>query len=210
MQIIGKHQTAIWATSFIGTVYPGQFTGMNVNLERLLGQCVGAQSGGNWTMIRSFFDPIFTASQMASLLPDFRTEVESWLTRLARIHDGEHLDIGEYCPTLPLKVVGLSLYGKCLDEKVRTTTSRHQLIPIIEISQAMQELTALADVRARLGTNSFLQSHMISRIYAFLPTQANKQLQWYLSSFRSFNLRMVAISEEVTFPAASMPVTFAH
>lgn len=54
----------------------------------------------------------------------------------------------------------------------------------------------LTRVREELGTSTFLGMHMTSKVYALLPTRANKQLDWYTTGFREFNLRMVATAEE--------------
>lgn len=41
---------------------------------------------------------------------------------------------------------------------------------------------------------------MISKIYAWLPTRSNRQLERYAKRFRDFNLRMVAAADAVSPP----------
>lgn len=61
-------------------------------------------------------------------------------------------------------------------------------------------------MREELGSNAFLQLNMISRLYALLPTRANRMLDEYTRRFKEFNLRMVALAEEVRGHAKN-PVT---
>ena len=68
---------------------------------------------------------------------------------------------------------------------------------ITYVGQAFSTLLELTKVREELGSNTFMGLHMSSRLYAMLPTKANKQLDWYTAGFRDFNLRIAASAEEV-------------
>ncbi|KJZ74417.1 hypothetical protein HIM_06227 [Hirsutella minnesotensis 3608] len=100
---------------------------MGYFFHRLLGQCVGAQSGQTWKQIRLLFDPIYTPAAVADLMPAFQLEIRQWLKRLAERGAGAAsftADVSGLCAELPLKMVALTLYGDALDQEARRASSR--------------------------------------------------------------------------------------
>lgn len=104
--------------------------------DRLLGECVGAQSGSEWRNIRSLFDPIFTIAAMSQHMARLREEIRSWLDSLpthTSAQDGDPssfaTDMPENCASLPLKLVAMVLYGDALSNEV-SVARRFKVIPL--------------------------------------------------------------------------------
>ncbi|KAH8697071.1 cytochrome P450 CYP5293A2 [Talaromyces proteolyticus] len=158
---------------------------MGYFFHRLLGECVGANSRHEWRKIRSLFDPIYSSNAMSKLTHIFRGEVQDWLVCLSSHSSTQTqrrafftVDMSEQCARLPLKLVASTLYGDALSD------------------ESFADLMELARIREELGSNAFLGLHMISKIYALLPTRANRQLDRYTTGFRELNLQMVATAEQ--------------
>ncbi|OAA34440.1 Cytochrome P450 family protein [Beauveria brongniartii RCEF 3172] len=62
--------------------------------------------------------------------------------------------------------------------------------------QNFPELEDLALIREKLNAYTFLSPGTASKLYSFLPTQANGLLADFTKRFREFNLRMVATAEQ--------------
>ncbi|EEQ35634.1 cytochrome P450 monooxigenase [Microsporum canis CBS 113480] len=89
--------------------------------ESVLGQCVGAVSGEQWRVIRSYFDTAYTNSASLAMLPSFQCEVSKWLSALK--NDSLRSGVGRLvvhaptsCKSLTLRVIPRSFYGEAYNE----------------------------------------------------------------------------------------------
>ncbi|KAJ3494435.1 hypothetical protein NLG97_g4080 [Lecanicillium saksenae] len=160
---------------------------MGYFFHRLLGECVGAQSGREWRNIRSLFDPIFTVPAVAQYIGPLREEIRTWLDTLPRHASATGADPSSFaaempdrCASLPLKLVAMVLYGDALSDEL--------FVHLLELSRLREEV----------GSNAFMTARMISRLYAYLPTKANNQLNKYIVGFRNFNVQITMTAQQQT------------
>lgn len=133
----------------------------------------------------------------------FRNGLRDWLRALPSCSTASRrgnraftADVSGLCVQLPLRLVSYSLYGKELVDEV-WSKPQSQFDTLAHPGQNFAELEKLACVREQLSTYVFFSQGMISKLYSYLPTQANRLLNDFTKQFRAFNLRMVAIAEEV-------------
>ncbi|OAA59250.1 Cytochrome P450 [Akanthomyces lecanii RCEF 1005] len=176
---------------------------MGYFFHRLLGECVGAQSGSEWTNIRSLFDPIYTTAAMSKYISTFRKEVQLWLDNLPGHGSAGDSDapffaanISNKCGVLPLKLVAMTLYGDALSHEV-SPADKNQVVSLTDIYKLFEDLLELSKLREEVGSNAFMSMSVISRIYAFLPTKANRQLDKYIAGFRNFNNQIAETAKQL-------------
>ncbi|CAI7676495.1 unnamed protein product [Penicillium manginii] len=161
-------------------------------LVDLLGHCVALQNGQKWRDIRSLFEPIISHAATTKLMPAFHDDIHDLLRSLQCSTSPESQSFGAevsgYFPKLQLRFVARAFYGEILTE------------------EALGQLIKLFQVRSMLGSKAFLSAHLVYRIYAYLPTATNKQLNEYIREFEEFNLRAVELAKAKNLHCPLVPV----
>lgn len=91
-----------------------------------MGECVGGKDGEDWHRIRSHIDRHFNMEGGMALLPHIVSYTDEWLQQLPQLpttrvdeKDGRfYINAEDLSMEIPPKVIGYSLFGELLDEKV--------------------------------------------------------------------------------------------
>jgi cytochrome P450 monooxygenase len=92
---------------------------------RVLGRCVGQQSGEKWRIMRSHFDPEFSNQAARRSEPFFRKCIQDWLEWLAPKPPGGSFvrDTLASSRVLAFRVLAEMYYGEALDDAVSLKSS---------------------------------------------------------------------------------------
>ncbi|KAK3332995.1 cytochrome P450 CYP5293A1 [Cercophora scortea] len=144
---------------------------------RLLGRCVGQQSGEKWKTMRSHFDPEFSHQKALQAEPIFHKHIQEWLASLAttktRTTNTFVLDALTICRDVSFRLLAIMSYGEVMDE---------------ETFLRLNDLTNLH--RQIMGTLVF-NTRVMSKLYNILPTKQMRQLVTFNHLWKQFNLALI-------------------
>ncbi|KAK3298366.1 putative cytochrome P450 [Chaetomium fimeti] len=151
--------------------------GMGDYAWRLLGQCVGQQSGTEkWKTMRSHFDPEFSHQATLRVEPVFKESIDNWLGHLSASTSSASFfvqDAVTTCRSLALRLLAVMSYGEVMDE---------------ETFAKLDDMTSLH--RQIMGALVF-NTKLMSKAYNLLPTVQRRQLQTFNRGWKQFNLEAV-------------------
>lgn len=88
----------------------------------MLGHAVGAIAGERWSIIRQYFDPLFSFHSSRQSIFKFTVSIAQWVHSLPLQGipkgTGFVLDIRKPCRFLPFQLVAQHIYGEVYSEKV--------------------------------------------------------------------------------------------
>ncbi|KAI3332923.1 cytochrome P450 [Ustulina deusta] len=157
---------------------------------RVLGQCVGATSGEQWRVIRSYFDQAYTHGASLTLLSPFQKEVSKWLNGLK--NDPLRTGVGRVivhmptsCKALTLRTIPLSFYGDAYDD------------------DAYMKLDCISKLQAQALKYVVTGRWQKYKWFNVLPTPSRRHLDLYHQNWHAFNLEILENTRKmnITIPA---------
>ena len=140
--------------------------GFGEYMGRVLGQCVGLKHNEDWQRLRTHVDPHFTPQKASELLPIMISDTDEWLESLPRLphvvkNEKDNklvIKAEELVSILPFKMIARRVFGKLVDDEL------------------IDELFHLNIVHERVMNHSFFGKFEQWKIFKYLPTQANKDV----------------------------------
>ncbi|KAK3693045.1 cytochrome P450 CYP5293A1 [Podospora appendiculata] len=142
---------------------------------RLLGRCVGQQSGEKWKTMRSHFDPEFSHQKAVQAEPVFHKHIQEWMGSLTITQTTSTfvLDALTICRAVSFRLLAIMSYGEVMNE---------------ETFERLNDLTNLH--RHIMGTLVF-NTRVMSKLYNLFPTKQMRQLDTFNRLWKQFNLDVI-------------------
>lgn len=157
---------------------------LNMNMghyfSRILGQCIGAQSGPKWRTTRFHFDPHFAYSAAFQFRGVFAVEITKWLQDLRdssqvveKSSSSFSIDAAEACRVLPFKLIACACFGELLTDAT------------------FAELLKLNTTHERLMATTFFSPRTTSKLFGLLPFAETRAMSTYKKDWEMFNMRII-------------------
>ncbi|KAK4240420.1 cytochrome P450 [Achaetomium macrosporum] len=154
--------------------------GLGDYASRMLGSCVGQQSGEKWKLIRSHFDPQFSNHAARQAEPVFHTCIQEWLEALppAQASSAFTKDALTSCHALAFRLLAIMSYGEVMDDAT------------------FAKLNSLTHVHKQMMMTLLLNLKASSRLYNMLPTAERRQLDEFNRLWKQFNLEAIETARD--------------
>jgi hypothetical protein len=168
--------------------------GFGPYFDRVLGSSVGVLNGQKWKTMRKNFDPHLSHRLAMDFRSPFSREVADWMKHLPAIGaesrrdslvKGFIVDASAACKTLPFKLVASVLYGEALSDS------------------AFDELVDLNTLHERVMSKAFFGRRERSRVFSMLPGGSKSLMDGFEREWRTFNLKMIQVTKDVSRTACS-------